>query len=88
MTYKVKFSNKANKIFKKIDRPIQKLIISYLENNLEGCENPRAIGKALVGNKKGLWRYRIGNYRLICEIKDYDLIILIINLGHRRDIYK
>jgi len=88
MTYRVKFSKKANKIFKKIDRPIQKYIINYLENNLEGCENPRIYGKALVGDKKKLWRYRIGNYRLICKIQDDELIILFINIGHRKSINK
>ena len=54
---------------------------------MEGCENPRVHGKGLVENKSGQWRYRIGDYRVICEIKDEEIIILVLEIGHRREIY-
>ena len=76
-----------DKEFNKLDPYIQKLLGAWIRKNLEGCSNPRALGKALVGNHKGRWRYRIGDYRLICEIKDEELVILAISVGHRSSIY-
>ena len=85
--YKVVFSDKAKKDLKKLDRHIQALIIGWIEKNLQYCENPRIHGKGLTSNKSGEWRYRIGDYRIICEIKDKEIIILLLNIGHRREIY-
>ena len=64
------------------------LIIGWLEKNIEGCENPRLHGKGLVGDKSGEWRYRIGNYRIICEIQEKEIVVLVLEIGHRREIYK
>ena len=85
---KLIYSKDFQKIFKKLDSSVQKLVASYIKHNLENTDNPRNHGKALIGDKKGLWRYRIGNYRLIVEIQDNKLIILILTFGHRKDIYK
>ena len=71
--------------FKKLDKFTQKKIKSYLENILD---NPRSRGKMLQANRNGQWRYRIGDYRLICIIEDKELIILALTVGHRRDIYE
>ena len=87
MKYKVIFTEKAQKQLKKLDRQTSALIIGWLEKNIENCENPRAHGKSLVENKSGQWRYRVGNYRVICEIQDEKIIVLILEIGHRRDIY-
>lgn len=87
MKYKVVFTDDAKKELKKLDKHTATLIISWIRKNLEGCENPRQHGKALSANRTGQWRYRIGNYRLIAEIEDDKIIILILNVGHRRDIY-
>lgn len=86
--YKLIFSEDFRKIFKKLDSSVQKLVASYIKHNLENTDDPRIHGKALIGDKKGLWRYRIGNYRLIVEIQDDKLIILILTFGHRKDVYK
>ncbi len=86
--YKLIYSKDFQKIFKKLDSSVQKLVASYIKHNLENTDNPGNHGKALIGDKKGLWRYRIGNYRLIVEIQDNKLIILILTFGHRKDIYK
>ena len=87
MSYKVIFTDKAKKQLKKLDKHISSLIIGWLEKNIEGCENPRVHGKGLVENKSGQWRYRVGDYRLICEIKYNEVLVLILNIGHRREIY-
>lgn len=87
MKYRLVFSERAKKQLKKLDRHISSLIIGWLEKNIEGSENPRIHGKGLVENKSGQWRYRIGNYRVICEIKDKEVVVLVLEVGHRRDIY-
>ena len=88
MKYKVIFTEKAKKELKKLDKYTAALIIGWIEKNIQNCENPRIHGKGLVGNKSGQWRYRIGDYRLLCEIKDTEVIILVLELGHRRNIYE
>ena len=85
--YKVVFSELAKKNIKRLDKHTAKLILAWIRKNLEGCSNPRAHGKALNANHSGEWRYRIGDYRLMCEIQDDKLIILALTIGHRSDIY-
>ena len=87
MTYQVRFAEKAFKQFSKLDKPVQKLILNWLMKNLEGSVDPRQKGKALVSNHSGEWRYRVGDYRLIADIQDDIVTILIIAVGHRKDIY-
>ena len=87
MTFKVELSKAAKKDLKKLDIQTSTLIINWLRKNLEGCSNPRIHGKALVGNHAGKWRYRVGDYRLIADILDDKIIILVLNIGHRREIY-
>ncbi len=87
MQYKVIFAERAKKQLKKLDKHIAALIIGWLEKNIQNCENPRLHGKGLVENKSEQWRYRIGDYRVICEIQDKEIIVLVLEVGHRRDIY-
>ena len=87
MRYNVVFTDKAKKQLKKIDKHIASLIIGWLEKNIEGCENHRIHGKGLVENKSGQWRYRIGDYRVLCEINNQEIIVLALEVGHRREIY-
>ena len=87
MKYRIVFTERAKKQLKKFDKHIAALILGWLEKNIEGCENPRIHGKGLVENKSGQWRYRVGDYRIICEIKDDEIIVLVLEVGHRRDIY-
>lgn len=88
MGYKVLFSSEAAKEIKKLDKSTKTILEKWLRKHLVGCENPRAFGKGLTADKTGLWRYRIGNYRLICEIKDDELIILALTFGHRSEVYE
>lgn len=87
MKYKVEFTQRALKDLKKLDRHTAALILGWIRKNLEGCENPRLYGKGLTANRSGQWRYRVGDYRLLAEIEDNKITILILNIGHRRDIY-
>lgn len=80
MNYKLIFTEKAKKQLQKLDKHISCLIIGWLEKNIEGRENPKIHGKELTENKSGCWRYRIGNYRAICEIIDNNLIVLVLEI--------
>ena len=88
MRYSINTSARFDKEFKKLDRYTQLMIKSWITKNIVDTDNPRIHGKALVGNKSGYWRYRIGDYRLICETIDNELIILALSVGHRREVYK
>ncbi len=87
MMYRVEFTDAAKKQLKKLDKHTAALIIGWIRKNLEGCSNPRIHGKGLTANRSGQWRYRVGDYRLIAEIEDDKIVILILNIGHRRNIY-
>lgn len=86
--WKLKFSKRADRQLSKMDSGVRRIIVSWLANNIDNCDNPRARGKGLTDNHSGEWRYRIGDYRILCEIKDEELIVLAIEIGHRRDICK
>ena len=87
MTYKIETTSRFDKEFKKLDKYTKKMIKAWIEKNLIDCENPRTHGKGLTSNRSGQWRYRIGDYILICEIQDNELIILALSVGHRKDVY-
>ncbi|MBR2143000.1 type II toxin-antitoxin system RelE/ParE family toxin [Anaerovibrio sp.] len=87
MSYSVETTARFDRDFKKLDRYTQRFIKGWIEKNLVGSDNPRQHGKALTANRSGQWRYRIGDYRLICNIDDNKLIILALTMGHRREIY-
>ena len=87
MKYRVVLTEKALRELKKLDKHTSALIVGWIEKNLEGCENPRIHGKSLTANRSGQWRYRIGDYRIICEIQEKQITILVLEIGHRRNIY-
>ena len=87
MSFRVVFSEKALKQIKKLDKYTASLIIAWLRKNLEGCEDPRKHGKGLTANRSGQWRYRVGDYRILAEIQDDKLVLIFIDVGHRKDIY-
>ena len=87
MSYHVETTARFDKEFKKLDKYTQQMIKSWIVKNLQNCENPRAHEKGLTAKKSGQWRYRIGDYRLLCLIQDQELIILALTVGRRRDIY-
>ncbi len=85
MTYQVLFTEKAKKELKKMDRYIAAMILGWVRKNLEGCTDPRQHGKGLTGDRSGQWRYRVGDYRLLAEIQDKQILILIVHIGHRSE---
>ena len=88
MGFRVEISEELNKKIKKLDKSTKRTLYSYIKKYLVDVENPRIKGKALTGNLKGLWRYRIMDYRLIVDIQDDILVIVAIDFGHRSKIYK
>lgn len=88
MAWTTKLSDATRKQLKKLDKSAQKAIISYLETRIAASKNPCNLGKALQGPLKGLWRYRVGDYRLICQIKHQQLTVLVLTVGHRKKVYK
>lgn len=88
MKYAVETTLRFDREFKKLDKYTQRMIKAWIDKNLEGCEDPRAHGKGLTANRSGQWRYRIGDYRLICSIHDNELVILALTVGHRKDVYE
>ena len=85
--YHVEFTKNALKQLKKMDKSSASLILGWIRKNIEGCDNPRIHGKGLTANRSGQWRYRVGDYRIITEIEDDKVIVLVLNVGHCRDIY-
>lgn len=88
MNYSVETTTRFDKEFKKLDSYTKRMIKAWIEKNLICCTDPRQHGKGLTANRSGQWRYRIGDYRLICQIEDDRLVILALNIGHRSEVYK
>lgn len=88
MTYSVEFTERALKELRKLDKAAGLLITSWIRKNLEKSQNPRALGKPLKGNRKDQWRYRVGQYRLLAWIDQDKVVILILSVGHRKDVYR
>ena len=87
MTDCVEYTKTSVKQLKKMDRKIAAFIISYIDEKLVNCEDPRINGKALKGNYNDIWRYRVGDYRILAKIDDHRVIITVVEIGHRKDIY-
>lgn len=85
--FQVIYTAKALKSLTKLDKTQARFIISWIEKNLINCTNPRFTGKSVKGNLAD-WRYRVGNYRILCNILEDTITIEVINIGHRKDIYK
>jgi len=88
MKYQVEFSKQALKQLKKLDKGTAALIMGWIKKNLVDCENPRIHGKGLTANRSGEWRYRVGDYRIIAEIQQDRIVILVLSIGHRSEVYK
>lgn len=88
MIWKIEWDDRARRELRKLDPQAQMLILKYLRDHIEKLRDPRAFGHSLSGNKAGLWRYRVENYRIICKIEDNNLIVLVVGVGHRKEIYE
>ena len=87
-SWRIEITRTAEKQIRKLDRSAQEIILAFLHERLSGSHDPRQWGKALQGQKRGLWRYRVGNYRLICDIQDERITVLVLEVGLRKDVYR
>jgi mRNA interferase RelE/StbE len=87
LAWTIEYTETALKKLEKLDRQTARSILDYLDDRIAPSASPRIYGKPLTGSLKGRWRFRVGDYRLICRIKDNKVIVLVIDLGHRRHIY-
>ena len=89
MVWRIEFDSRAVKELSKFDRPIQRRILKALRDRIATLVDPRSIGEALRGEELGrFWKYRIGAYRVICDIRDEDIVILVIRIGDRKEVYE
>ena len=87
MNWDYSFTEAAFREFKKLDPSTQKSILKFFDGRITSAEDPRRSGKALQAGMTGYWRYRVGDYRVICQIKDEEVLVLILKVGHRREVY-
>ena len=88
MDWRIEFDPDALRELSRLDPSIQRRIIAYLRQRIAKPEDPRRFGRALRGNLQNLWRYRIGDFRLICEIRDDPRLVVVLGVGHRKDVYE
>lgn len=87
VVYRVELTSRARKQLKKMDRFDAAIIAAWIKNNLDGCADPRVLGKGLTANRSGEWRYRVGTYRILALIHDRTVTIEVFSIGHRRAVY-
>lgn len=89
MGYEVEFDPAALADLKKLDRPVQQRLIGFLKQRVAVLDNPRDIGEALAGPKLGIyWKYRVGDWRIICDIQDRRIVVRVLRIGNRREVYR
>jgi mRNA interferase RelE/StbE len=88
LVWTIKLSETAEKQLEKLDRPVTKRLVAFLRERVAMADDPRAMGKALTGPLGAFWRYRVGDYRIICDIQDAVLTVLVVEIGDRKDVYK
>ena len=88
MPWAYRFEARAVKELKKLGPQAAKTILAYLDERVARSSDPRRFGKALQSDLAGLWRYRVGDYRILCHIEDHRLVVLVVAVGHRREVYR
>lgn len=89
MAWQIEFDPDALKELKKIDRPVQKRLLSFLRDRLSPLEDPRSLGEALSGARLGsYWKYRVGDWRIVCDIQDQRIVVRVLRIGNRREVYR
>lgn len=86
--YTIVTTPRFDKAMRKFDRSVQVFLRAWIEKHLVGCENPRLFRKGLTANRSGFWRYRIGNYRVLAEIRDEEVLIYVLEVGHGKEVYQ
>ena len=88
MAWRIDYTETALSQLRKLDRRAARRIVDYMDTRIAGLDDPRGKGKALAGSLGGLWRFRVGDYRVICDIRKDALRVLVVRLGNRRDVYR
>ncbi|TJU92410.1 MAG: type II toxin-antitoxin system RelE/ParE family toxin [Mesorhizobium sp.] len=88
MAWTLEYARSARKFVEKLDPKTRHRIRDFIENRIAVLDNPCEAGKALKGPLATFWRYRVGDYRIICDVQDSRLVILVVTIGHRGDIYR
>ncbi len=88
MAWTIEVGHTARRDLERLDRQVAKRIVRYLAETVAGAQHPRKLGKPLSGKLKHLWGYRVGDYRILCELHDDRLVVVAIAIGHRREIYR
>jgi mRNA interferase RelE/StbE len=86
--WRVEFAPKADKQLEKLDATVRKKIVCFLRQLLDNYPSPRTTGTALTGPYERFWRYRVGEYRIVCELQDHKMVVWVVAVGHRREIYR
>jgi len=87
MAWSIEFSDDAERDFARLDNPIQRRVFRYLHGRIANAVDPRDFGKPLLHELAGLWRFRVGDYRVLCSIQDEKLTVLVVEIGHRSTVY-
>jgi len=88
LAWTVDYTETAKKQLRKLDKPVTRRILDFLDEHVAASEDPRSMGKALTGPLGSFWRYRVGEYRVICDIQDGQLRVLVVQIGNRREVYR
>lgn len=89
MAWTISYTDTARKQLRKLDKQTARRVLDFMDERIAGAQSPRDTGKALTGPMLGtFWRYRVGDYRIICEIQDGKLCVLVVEIGHRREVYR
>lgn len=88
MAWEIEYNPEALKDLRRLDHAIQREILDYMERRISRAEDPRQFGKPLRGSRFGLWRYRLRDYRIVCELRDKRLVVLVVSIGHRSTVYE
>jgi mRNA interferase RelE/StbE len=88
LIWRVEFTQDATKDLRRLDHPVQRQITRYLKERIATDESPLRFGKILKGDKQGLWRYRVGDYRIICFLEEDESVVLVLRIAHRSRVYK
>lgn len=89
LVYEIEFDPDALKDLKKLDRPVQQGLVGFLRQRVATLDDPRAIGEALAGSKlRNYWKYRVGDWRIVCDIQDTRIVVRVLRMGNRREIYR
>lgn len=87
-SWRVEFDRAAVRDLRKLGVDAERRVLRYLRERIAGSDDPRSFGHALTGDHTGLWRYRVGDYRIVAAIEDDRLVVLVVTVGHRREVYR